>query len=205
MVKVAVFWDSAINIDSYYVKGDEAYSYWTDKPFTFHHSMSSKCFPVIHNYQWFGKGSSFLALNDWVDRGLDFPDLDVDLIFYACERQGLDDSTWDSYSVERLRKRYPNAKIIGSLKEVNVKPERVQNRLKFLKSCDDLHSESPKNEETMKVFGPIEEHTGMKIKFFKQPQNIDYYYENFYSDEKINGIYQIHYIGEVEHMNLQNI
>ena len=27
----------------------------------------------------------------------------------------------------------------------------------------------------------------MKIKFFKQPQNINYYYENFYSDEKING------------------
>ena len=53
-MKVAVFWDSAINIDSYYVKDGEAFSYWTDKPFTFHHSISSKCFPVIHNYQWFG-------------------------------------------------------------------------------------------------------------------------------------------------------
>ena len=67
-MKVAVFWDSAINIDSYYVKDNTAYSYWTDKPFTFHHSISSKCFPYIHNYQWFGEGSSFLALNDWVDR-----------------------------------------------------------------------------------------------------------------------------------------
>ena len=115
--------------------------------------MSSKCFPVIHNYQWFGKGSSFLNLGEWVDRGIDFPDLDVDLIFYACERQGLDDNSWDNYSVERLRSKYPKAKIIGSLKEVNVKPHRIQNRYRFLKSCDDLHSESPKNKETMKVFG----------------------------------------------------
>ena len=137
-MKVAVFWDSAINIDSYYVKDGEAYSYWTDKPYNFHHSISSKCFPVIHNYQWFGEGSSFLALSDWVDKGLEFPKLDVDLIFYACERQGLDDSTYDDYSVEKIRKSYPNAKIIGSLKEVNVKPHRVQNRYRFLKSCDDL-------------------------------------------------------------------
>ena len=41
-MKVAVFWDSAINIDSYYVKDGEAYSYWTDKPYNFHHSISSK-------------------------------------------------------------------------------------------------------------------------------------------------------------------
>jgi len=188
-MKIALFWDSAINIDSYYVKDGEAFSYWTDKPFTFHHSISSKCFPVIHNYQWFGETGTFLNLSEWVDRDLDFPDLDVDLIFYACERQGLDNATWDDYSIERLKRRYPNAKIIGSLKEVNVKPERVQNRLKFLKSCDDLHSENPKNEETKKVFSVIEDYTGMKIKFFKQPQNINYYYENFYSDEKINGIY----------------
>ena len=54
----------------------------------------------------------------------------------ANERSGLDDVHYDRYSVERIRKKYPNAIIVGYLKEVYVKETRYENRIKFLNECD---------------------------------------------------------------------
>ena len=58
--------------------------------------------------------------------------LDLDLIFYACERSGLDDEYYDRYCVSRIRDKYKNAKVVGYLKEVYVKEHRFENRIKFL-------------------------------------------------------------------------
>ena len=51
-MNVGLFWDEAIAITSYYVKDGIGYSYFTDEPYTYHHSVSSQClriFPDIEN------------------------------------------------------------------------------------------------------------------------------------------------------------
>ena len=188
-MKVGLFWDSAININSYYVKNGVAYDYSKNEPYIYHHSMSPECYPATHNLQFLWESGHFLNLSEWVDKDIDFPDLDLDVIFYACERQGLDDENWDDYSVERLKRRYPNTKIIGYIKEVYVREGRENNRINFFKECDGIHGEAYSYHKTLDEYLKLEKLTGHKINWHPQPLNIDYYYDKFYSDEKINGIY----------------
>ena len=117
-MKIGLFWDNAINIKSYYVKDGTAYDFENNKPYTYHHTISAQCFPSTHNFTFLWGNGVFLNLLEYVEKGKEFPELDLDVIFYANERMGLDDHNWDSYSVERLKKRYPKAKIVGYLKEV---------------------------------------------------------------------------------------
>ena len=189
-MKVAIFWDGAIGINSYYVKEGTAYSFADDKPYTYHHTISPQCFSNTHNWNFMWDGGYFLNLNEWVKDGEDFPELDLDVIFYACERDGLRDEHWDVYSVERLRKKYPNAKIVGYLKEVYVTDEeKFRNRIKFLKECDYIHVEAASSMQKLPEFLKIEKLVGKKLNFSNQPINIDYYYKHFYSNQKITGIY----------------
>jgi len=188
-MKLGLFWDQTMNIKSYYVKNGTAYDFETNNPYMYHHSVSSNCFPSTHNIQFLWDNGVFLNLSEWIDIGRDFPDLDLDIILYANERAGLDENQKDDYSVERLRKRYPKAKIIGYIKEVYVKDTRFENRIKFFKSCDGIHAEAYDSMKKLKEFKDIERLTNKKITFHPQPLNIDYYYDHFYSNEKINGIY----------------
>jgi hypothetical protein len=189
-MKVAIIWDGAIGIKSYYVKDKTAYAFEDNKPYTYHHTISPQCFSNTHNWNFLWDTGHFLNLNEWVKQGKDFPDLDLDLIFYACERDGLRDATWDIYSVERLRKKYPNATIVGYLKEVYVTDdEKFRNRIKFLKDCDYIHAEAASSMKQLPEFLKIEHLVGKKLNFSNQPINIDYYYEHFYSNEKTNGIW----------------
>ena len=112
-MKVAIMWDGAIGVKSYYVKEGTAYSFSDDTPYNYHHTISSQCFSNTHNWNFMWDTGCFLNLNEWVKQGLDFPDLDLDVIFYACERDGLRDEHWNTYSVERLKSKYPNATIVG--------------------------------------------------------------------------------------------
>ena len=58
---------------------------------------------------------------EWQDKGL--PDYDLDLIFYDNGKIGLEDKHYHDYKVDILREKYPNAKIMGWIKEVNVAKE----------------------------------------------------------------------------------
>ena len=189
-MKVAIFWDGAIGINSYYVKDGTGYSFSTNSTYTYHHTISPQCFSNTHNWNFLWDRGYFLNLNEWVKNGADFPSLDLDVIFYACERDGLRDKHWDIYSVDRLRKKYPRAKIVGYLKEVYVSDEeKFRNRIKFLKSCDYIHAEAASSMRKLPEFLKIEKLVNKKLNFSNQPINIDYYYKQFYSNKKINGIY----------------
>ena len=172
-----------------FIKNGKAFKYFTNEPYVYHHSVSSRCYPSTHNLNFLWDEGHFLNLSEWVDSDLDFPELDLDLIFYANERDGLEDEFHDLYKVERLRKKYPNAKIVGYLKEVYVKEHRMKNRIKFLKSCDYIHAEAHTTMKNLKEFVEIEKLTDMKLNFNSQPLNVNFYYDNFYSNEKINGIF----------------
>ncbi len=184
-MKVGLFWDEAINISSYYVKDGTGYNYFTDKPYVYHHSISSQCYPATHNFTFLWDNGSFLNLSEWDE----LPDLDLDLIFYACERNGLDDEHYDRYCVSRIRDKYKDVKVIGYLKEVYVKEHRFENRIKFLNECDFIHAEAASRMKTLDEFLKIEKLTGRKLNFTNQPVNIDYLFDNFYSNEKENSIF----------------
>jgi len=184
-MKVGLFWDEAINISSYYVKDGTGYNYFTDKPYVYHHSISSQCYPATHNFTFLWDNGSFLNLSEWDE----LPDLDLDLIFYACERSGLDDEHYDRYCVSRIRDKYKDVKVIGYLKEVYVKEHRFENRIKFLNECDFIHAEAASRMKTLDEFLKIEKLTGRKLNFTNQPVNIDYLFDNFYSNEKENSIF----------------
>ena len=184
-MNVGLFWDEAIAITSYYVKDGIGYSYFTDEPYTYHHSVSSQCYPSTHNFTFLWDNGSFLNLSEWGE----LPDLDLDVIFYANERSGLEDDHYDRYSVSRIKDKYKDAKVVGYLKEVYVKEHRFENRIKFLNECDFVHAEAADRMKTLDEFLKIEKIIGRKINFTNQPINSEFFFDNFYSDEKENSIY----------------
>jgi len=184
-MNVGLFWDEAIAITSYYVKDGIGYSYFTDEPYTYHHSVSSQCYPSTHNFTFLWDNGSFLNLSEWGE----LPDLDLDVIFYANERSGLEDDHYDRYSVSRIKDKYKNAKVVGYLKEVYVKEHRFENRIRFLNECDYIHAEAAGRMKRLDEFVKIEKITGRKINFSNQPINIDYMFDHFYTNEKENSIF----------------
>ena len=184
-MNIGLFWDEAINLSSYYVKDGRGYNYFTDEPYIYHHSVSSYCYPATHNFTFLWNNGRFLNLSEWDE----LPDLDLDVIFYANERSGLEDEYYDRYCVDRIKNKYKNAKVVGYLKEVYVKEHRFENRIKFLNECDFIHAEAADRMKTLDEFLKIEKITGKKINFTNQPINTEFFFDNFYSNEKENSIY----------------
>jgi hypothetical protein len=194
-MKIGLFWDQAIKINSYYVKDGCAYSFKTHTPYTYHHSLSSYCFTATHNYPFLWGDGCFINISEWDT----FPDYELDLIFYSCTRAGIDDATKSMYTVDRIRKKYPNAKIIGYTKESTVKPDRMLNWIEHFKECDYIQAETGcdisinTRPEIILQHHPelleLEAQIGKQFNFVNQPINIDYFYNNVYTNEKIFGIF----------------
>ena len=108
-MKIGLFWDQAIRIKSYYVKGGAAYDFENNQPYSYHHSITPQCFSATHNFPFLWGDGCFINVSEWDE----LPDLDLDLILYANERSGLDDITKERYSVKRIKNKYPKAKIVG--------------------------------------------------------------------------------------------
>ena len=58
-MKIGLFWDEAISINSYYVKDGTGYSFTNNKPYTYHHTVSPQCYTATHN---FNKTKTFFLL-----------------------------------------------------------------------------------------------------------------------------------------------
>ncbi len=177
----------AIGINSYYVKNGVAYTFNNNEPYMYHSSFSTTCFNASHNLPFLWGDGCFLNLSEWVDKEL--PDIDFDLIFYSNERAGITDEKKHSYSVNRIRKKYKNAKITGHIKEVHVKEGRENNRLEFLKSCDGLSVECFSREKLIKEYLELEKQVGKNFNLISQPINIEYIHNNFYSNIKEKSIF----------------
>jgi len=193
-MNVAIVWDQAINVNSYYVKDKVGYSFKDNKPYTYHHTISKECYSNTHNWNFLWDNGYFLNLSEWETFGpnRNLPDLDLDVIFYACERSGLfdDKNKSEKFQVSVLRDKYPKAKIVGYLKEVYVSSdEKFKNRIKFLKECDFIHAEAASSMKKLPEFLKVEKLVGKKLNFSNQPLNIDYYFNNLYSNEKNNSIW----------------
>jgi hypothetical protein len=185
-MNIGLFWDSAINVNSYYVKDNTAYRFCDNMPYTtHHHSFSAQCFNSTHNFPFLWGNGCFINISEWNE----LPELDLDVIFYANERVGLTDENKVKYSTDTLRKKYKKAKIVGYLKEVYVKEGRENNRIEFLKSCDFIHAEATSTMKVLPEFLSVEEKVGKKLNFTNQPFNIKYIFENYYSEVKERKIF----------------
>ena len=67
-MKVGLFWDSAININSYYVKNGVAYDYSKNEPYLYHHSVSPQCYPSTHNLQFLWERHIFKLNNNLIQQ-----------------------------------------------------------------------------------------------------------------------------------------
>ena len=103
-MKVAVAFGGSVSPDfkSWYAKGKEKYLFNGDTTHTVYNP--------IFNYCYFWEDGCFLNIAEWQQE--DLPDLDLDVIVYANERGGLSDALWDKFSVERLKNKYVNVKVI---------------------------------------------------------------------------------------------
>ena len=184
-MKFALMMDDCA-IESYYIKDGKAYDY-NDKPFIYHHAVSPECMIAMQNLPYLFDEGYFFKWREWEE----LPDVDLDLIFYDNGKVGLDDVNYDKFSVSRLREKYPNAKILGWIKEVwvgqagNYNHERFINRLKHLNECDAIVTSGVSEQfKNLDVFNHIRKYVDKKWNFISQPVNTNYLFENFYSDEK---------------------
>ncbi len=190
-MKLAYIYDCSTQ-NSYYVKNQTSYDFIENKPYIHQHSITPSLHVTGWNFPFLWGDGCFLNLEEWVDR-IDFPDEDFDMILYSNERLGLDDDNYTKYSVQRLRDRYPNAKIVAYLKEVELsvhnREERSKNRVHFLKSCDGIVAHGVDSMKGLKDYTDMEELIGKKIHYVSHPVNINLYYDTFYSSKKQESIF----------------
>ena len=179
-MKVAVVVGGSVSSDftSWYAKDKEKYLFDGD---TVHDAYNP-----FFNYCFFWDNGCFLNLEEWED---ELPDLDLDVIVYANERHGLDEDHWDKYSVERLKNKYPKAKVIGFIKEITVPPHRYQNWIRFLNDSDYVVAPATGRMRQLPVYETIRSELNKEINFFTTPHDIDFIYDKFYSDVKDNAIF----------------
>ena len=188
----ALMYDCCIQ-DSFYVKDGMSYAFKDDKPYTHTHSVSPDLHVMGWNYPFLWEDGCFINVKEWVEQGLDLPDYDLDVIMYANERVGVDTENLHNYSFERIKKKYPNAKIIGWIKEVNPsihnREVRVANKVEFYKDCDFFAGNGITEMKDLSQYRDLEKKVGRELDYITCPININSFYDNFYSDSKDEVIY----------------
>jgi len=198
-MKFAMIWDYSAYVKSFYVKDGVAHTFEDNKPYMYTHAVSPECFlmgPGSFPFLW--EDGCFINLWDYYENiGDELPDVDLDIIFYACEAKGLLNENFDNFKVNILRKKYPNAKIIGWVKEIGVNfntglvnsAEKPQNQVKIFNDCDAVLSHGIANMRDLTYHKELNKNINKELQFLAVPLNIDYMYDNFYSEEKDLAIY----------------
>ena len=164
-------------MESYYVKDNRGYKL-NGEPFEFNVSIGNECYTSIWNYPWVYGDGYFI---NWNDFGDDLPDLDLDLIFLSIEKHLQN----PNFTVDKIRTKYPNAKIVGLIKEIWVGPPYDYSnpkhlaRIDFLNQCDSIVTNRPE----LKEFTQIQDNVDKPLNFVAIPANVNYLYDNFYREK----------------------
>jgi hypothetical protein len=196
-MKLAEIWDHTGVLESFYVKDNTAISFKTNKPYMYKHSISTQCFLQGPVYPFLWDGSYFLNLRDWDG---DPPyDPDVDLVLYVNEKVGLQNEFYEKYTVDKIRRKFPNAVIVGQVKEIPpafnaghlARVEKPGNRIKFFNDCDFINIPAPPLGSYHKTpyFDELKKELNKNPVCTPGPINIDYVFKHYYSNEKNNSIF----------------
>ena len=189
-MKKFVFIVDKCSVPSYYIKDGKAYSYKDDTLFIDNPAvLSPKCMVGMWTYPFIFDGC-FLNWSEWGD---DLPNYDLETIIVAIEKD------FSSYNVTKLRKKYPNARIIGMIKEIflgnvggygyspSFESEGHKNRIKFLNECDAVIQPFPDLENSPLTH--LVNDCKKSITFVPFSVNVDYIYDNFYKEDKVESIF----------------
>lgn len=168
------------DLTSYQVINGKSYTL-DGKPTTFERIMiSNECAVSMWNYPFLYENGYFI---NWKQHMDNLPKVDFDLIFLAIEKCLLE----PEHTVDKIRKQYPNAKIVGWVKELWVgTPYDYTNpkhkaRIKFLDQCDAIAINRPE----LKEFKHIQDNLNKKLNFVSIPVNTDYLYKNYYKEKDL--------------------
>lgn len=164
-------------VSSYTVRDNKAYKLSDpETPYQFHHSIGNECFMGFWGYPFVFKGS-FINWSEWET----LPDLKLDLIFIAIE------SDYQKYTIEKLRKAYPNATIAAVIKETWNWSMQWRQRLEVYNQCDIVFS--CVSERHFAKYLPELSLCERKVLFLPQPVNIDYMYNHYYLETRNESIF----------------
>ena len=172
--------------NSWGVKDDEAIHLKDGTPFinpTF--SFDSKnggSFLFNWQYPFMFEEGYFLNWNDYLKENKELPDIDFDIIFLTVNKN------YEECTVEKVRKKYPNAKIAGYIKELWQPGQdfflfdfpRYLQQIEFLKQCDAVVL----YDMEMGVFRHMEEQVGTEFSIVTMPIDVDYFAKSFHKIER---------------------
>ena len=162
-------------VESYTVKHNKAYKFnSTEVPYHFHHSIGNECFMGFWSYPFVFEGC-FLNWKEWSE----LPNLELDTIIVIIEKR------FNECKVEDLRKKYPNAKIFGYLREMWNWNQSWQERIKVFNQCDAVISPL----EDTSIFPELKQYCNKTIHYLPQPMDIDYFYKNYYKEDRSESIF----------------
>ena len=129
----------------------------------------------------------FLNWNDYLKDGTELPDVDFDIIFFTVMKN------YDECTIEKLRKKYPNAKIAGYIKELWQPGQNsfmfdypgYLKHIEFLKKCDAVVLYNME----MGVFRDMEEKVGQQFSIVTMPMDVDYFYKKFYKNTRERSLF----------------
>ena len=190
-----------IAFDSYYIKDNVAYDY-NNNPYVYHHAYSPECYIAMQNLPFIFEEGYFW---NWSKQGT-LPDVDLDLIFIAIEKNFEPDGSirTKDICVKTLRKKYPNAKILGWIKEVYMSgvnrslvdlsyydydDPRHYRRLEFLNECDAVITSGITTFKNHPIFDNLKNNVNKNFYFIPQPVNVNYIFDKFYSNQKEESIF----------------
>jgi len=172
--------------NSWGVKNDEAVHLKDGTPFinsTFSfNSKNGGSFLFNWQFPFMFEEGYFLNWCEHLDDEKELPDVDFDIIFVSIRKK------YEMCTVEKLRKKYPNAKIAGYIKELWQPgqdfftfdyPGYLKN-IEFLKKCDAVVLYNME----MGVFRHMQEQVGTEFNIINMPMGVDYFYKNFYKQKR---------------------
>jgi hypothetical protein len=163
---------------SFQVRNKCAYRYGTDIIYEWHSSIKiddtmTSMGPFAYPFIFEG---DYLNWNELET----LPDNDYDIIFCAVEK-------WpDRFNVEKIRKAYPNALIVGTIKELYFIKD-YETRIKFFNDCDIICV--PYKESFATCFPNIHDDVNKPIHWLPQGYDIDFLYKNFYNENRTESIF----------------
>lgn len=176
-MKFALILESSVQ-RSYSVRNKCAYKYSTDETYEWHSSirvgnemtsMGPFAYPFIFEGDYI----------NWEEQG-NLPKADYDVIFCALEKYP------EKYNVSKIRKAYPNALIVGTVKELYFIRD-YQTRINFFNECDVVCV--PYMDSWYSMFPDIRNDVNKTINWLPQGYDIDFLYKHFYEEERDETIF----------------
>jgi len=174
-MKFALLIDKILH-KSFSVIDGKSYNMKTGEPYSFHNSIKNETAFGVISYP-FAYGGDFINLEEWTE----LPKNDYDVIIVSIERH------FEKYNIDLIRKIYPNAVVIGTMKEVSHLHNFYDKIVNIHNACDAIGF--PCYDKTFLMFPNYKNDVKTKVYPLPQPYNINYLYNNFYLEERNESLF----------------